>query len=172
MSLARNPNIMAYSVAGCQAQPQERLNVKSNVHVPNAEIGENYDGRMSYAAPDHVYRRKRSYDVSFNTAIVMVSVTLFIMMMLVITAHVRKQECVNTCNDLIAGIYAVKDEIAEKQDDVAKARNSSTICYRAAQELGMVASQGVEAIEIYAPNTRPQTENSLSVGTVIASIVR
>jgi len=61
MSLARNPNIMAYSVAGCQAQPQERLNVKSNVHVPNAEIGENYDGRMSYAAPDHVYRRKRSY---------------------------------------------------------------------------------------------------------------
>lgn len=172
MSLARNPNMMAYSVAGRQAQQQERLFVKSNVHVPNAEIGENYDGRMSYAAPDQVYRRKRSYDVSVHTAVMLIGVTLFIMMMMVISTLVQKQAVVNECNDIINDMYAVQAEIDAVMPSVMKARDSATICYKAAQELGMVASQGVEAIEIYAPNTRPAVETSLSGGIVIASVGR
>ena len=84
MSLARNPNMMAYSVAGRQAQQQQRLKVKSSVHVPNADIGESFDGRMSYSAPDNVYCRKCSFDVSAHTAVMLIGVTLFVMMMMVI----------------------------------------------------------------------------------------
>ncbi len=172
MSLARNPNMMAYSVAGRQAQQQDKLFVKSNVHVPNAEIGENYDGRKSYSAPDQVYCRKRSYDVSMHTAVLMIGVTLFITMMMVISTLVQKQAVVNECNDIINNMYGVQAEIDQVMPDVMKARDSASICYKAAQELGMVASQGVEAIEIYAPNTRPATETSLSGGVIIASIAR
>ena len=172
MSLARNPNMMAYSVAGRQAQQQDRLFVKSSVHVPNAEIGESYDGRKSYAAPDQVYSRKRSYDVSMHTAVLMIGVTLFIVMMMVISTLVKKQAVVNECNDIINSMYSVQAEIDKVMPDVMKARDSASICYKAAQELGMVASQGVEAIEIYAPNTRPATDTSLSGGVIIASIAR
>lgn len=172
MSLARNPNMMAYSVAGRQASQQDRLCVKSNVHVPNAEIGENYDGRMSYSAPDQIYHRKRSYDVSVHTAVMLIGATLFVMMMMVISALVQKQAVVNECNDIISKMYTVQAEIDKVMPDVMKARDSANICYKAAQQLGMVASQGVEAIEIYAPNTRPATDTSLSGGIVIASIAR
>ena len=172
MSLARNPNMMAYSVAGRQAQSQQRLFVKSNVHVPNADIGESYDGRMSYSAPDHVYCRKRTYDVSLHTAVLLIGVTLFVMMMLVISTLVKKQAIVNTCNDIVNNMYAVQAEIDEVMPYVMEARNSATICYKAAQQLGMVASQGVEAIEIIAPDTRPTADSSLSAGVVIASIAR
>ena len=159
MSLARNPNMMAYSVAGRQAQPQERLKVKSNVHVPNAEIGESFDGRISY-------------DVSAHTAVLLIGMTLFVMMMLVISTLVKKQAIVNTCNDIVNNMYAVQAEIDAVMPSVMEARNSATICYKAAQQLGMVASQGVEAIEIIAPDTRPTADSSLSAGVVIASVVR
>lgn len=172
MSLARNPNMMAYSVAGRQAQPQERLKVKSSVHVPNAEIGESFDGRMSYSAPDNVYCRKRSFDVSAHTAVLLIGVTLFVMMMLVISTLVKKQAIVSTCNDIVNNMYAVQAEIDQVMPSVMEARNSATICYKAAQQLGMVASQGVEAIEIIAPDTRPTADSSLSAGVVIASVTR
>ena len=167
MSLARNPNMMAYSVAGRQAQPQQRLKVKSSVHVPNADIGESFDGRMSYSAPDNVYCRKCSFDVSAHTAVM-----LIVMMMMVISTLVKKQAVMNTCNDIINGMYAVQAEIDEVMPQVMKARDSANICYKAAQQLGMVASQGVEAIEILAPNTRPTADSSLSAGVVIASVAR
>ena len=172
MSLARNPNMMAYSVAGRQAQPQDRLYVKDNVYMPNAELSDSYDGRQSYAAPEHIYRRKRSYDISVHSAVLLIGVTLFIMMMLVISTLVQKQAVVSTCNDIVLNMHKTQAEIDKVMVDVAKARDSATICYKAAQELGMVASQGVKAIEINAPDTRPSADHSLPTGVVIASIIR
>ena len=142
------------------------------MHVPNADIGESFDGRMSYSAPDNVYCRKRSFDVSAHTAVMLIGVTLFVMMMMVISTLVKKQAVMNTCNDIINGMYAVQAEIDEVMPQVMKARDSANICYKAAQQLGMVASQGVEAIEILAPNTRPTADSSLSAGVVIASVAR
>ena len=84
----------------------------------------------------------------------------------------KKQAIVNTCNDIVNNMYAVQAEIDAVMPSVMEARNSATICYKAAQQLGMVASQGVEAIEIIAPDTRPTADSSLSAGVVIASVVR
>ena len=172
MSLARNPNMMAYSLAGRQAQPRERLFVKDNVYMPNAEVSDSYDGRQSYAAPEHIYRRKRSYDISVHSAVLLIGVTFFIMMMMVISALVQKQAVVSTCNEIRQNMYNTQAQIDEVMVDVVKARDSATICYAAAQRLGMVASQGVQAIEINAPDTRPSADPSLPTGVVIASISR
>jgi len=157
-------------VAGRDAQPREKMRVKSNVHVPGAEIGEHFDGRMAYNAADHVYRRKRSWDVSGHAAALLIGLTLFVMLMLVCTTYVQKTKLVKEYNAIVTTMRNTQKDIDRTLPEVMKARESSNICYRAAQELGMVASQGVEAIEIYAPDTRP-ADSSLSAGYVIASLV-
>ena len=170
MSLARNPNTMTYSVAGLNAQPRQKMHVKSNVHMPGAEIGEDFDGRTSFSAPDHVYRRKRSWDVSGHVAALLIGMTLFAVLMTVGSTYVQKARLVNEYNGIINTMRDTQKQIDITLPDVIAARDSGIICYRAAQELGMVASQGVEAIEIFAPDTRP-AESSLSAGSVIASLV-
>ena len=67
MSLARNPN-MPYAVAGRQTQPFERMHVHSNVRVPAAEASVDYDGRMSYSAPNSVRRRREYAGVPMRAA--------------------------------------------------------------------------------------------------------
>ena len=70
---------------------------------------------------------------------------------------------------IVNDMQSLQKEITELQVEVARARDSSTICYQAAQRLGMVSSQGVKPIEIYAPNTRPaNADSSLSAGSVAA----
>jgi len=170
MSLTRNPNMMAYSLAGSNAHPREKMHVQSNVHVPDAEIGENFDGRMSFAAPDHVYRRKRTWDVSGRVAMLMIAVTVFVMLMLMGTTHLQMTKLNNEYTSILATMQETKDEIDRLEPEVLKARNSATICYRAVQEYGMVDSVGVEAIEIYAPDTRP-ADSSLSAGNIVAWLV-
>ena len=170
MSLTRNPNMMAYSVAGINAHPREKLHVQSNVHVPSAEIGEDFDGRMSFSAPDHVYRRKRTWDMSFATAALLIGMTLFVMLMLVGSTLLKQNRLNNQYNDIIIGMHETKLEIDKLLPKVEQARNSAIICYRAAQEFGMVDSVGVEAIEIYAPETRP-ADSSLSAGNIVAWLV-
>ena len=151
MSLARNPN-MPYAVAGRQTQPFERMHVHSNVRVPAAEASVDYDGRMSYSAPNSVRRRREYAGVPMRAAAALV----------VIAVYKNRQQIVNDMQSL-------QKEITELQVEVARARDSSTICYQAAQRLGMVSSQGVKPIEIYAPNTRPaNADSSLSAGSVAA----
>ena len=44
---------------------------------------------------------------------------------------------------------------------VMEARDSSRICYAAAQNLGMVAATGVDAVLVVAPDTRPFEHESV-----------
>ena len=170
MSLARNPNMMMYSAVGLNAQPREKMRVKSNVHMPGADIGEHFDGRTAYNAANHVYRRKRTWDVSAQATALIIGMALFIMLMLVGKTYVQKTKLVKEYNTIVNTMRSTQTLIDETLPQVMDARNSAVICYRAAQDLGMVASQGVEAIEIYAPDTRP-ADSSLSAGCVIASLV-
>ena len=57
MLLARNSRT-SYAAAGCQDDPRIRMNVRSNVYVPDSEVRENCDGRpMIYMAPAEGRRR-------------------------------------------------------------------------------------------------------------------
>ena len=59
----------------------------------------------------------------------------------------------------------------ELREQIATAQEDAQIHYQAAQRLGMISNQGIETIEIYAPDTRPvHAENSLSAGSVRASL--
>ena len=85
MSLARNPN-MPYAVAGRQTQPFERMHVHSNVRVPAAEASVDYDGRMSYSAPNSVRRRREYAGVPMRAAAALVVIAVFILSIFYLSA--------------------------------------------------------------------------------------
>ena len=85
MSLARNPN-MPYAVAGRQTQPFERMHVHSNVRVPAAEASVDYDGRMSYSAPNSVRRRREYAGVPMRAAAALVVIAGFILSIFYLSA--------------------------------------------------------------------------------------
>lgn len=168
MSLARNPN-MTYAAAGRQTQPFERMHVHSNVHVPAAEASVDYDGRMSYSAPNSVRRRREYAGVPMLAAVVVLAFTLFIVGGFYGAAVANRSAAYKQRQAIIDDMQSLQKEIMDLQVKVAQACQSSTICYQAAQRLGMVSSQGVKPIEIYAPNTRPAyADSSLSAGSVAA----
>lgn len=168
MSLARNPN-MPYVVAGRQPQPFERMRVHSNVHVPAAEARADFDGRMSYSAPDSVHRTRRRTGISLRFSVLLVGAVVTVLMFNYLSAVAERSALYKTRQAIVNDMQSMQKEIAELQVEVAQARDSSTICYQAAQRLGMVSSQGVQPIEIYAPDTRPaNADYSLSVGSAAA----
>lgn len=168
MSLARNPN-MPYAVAGRQTQPFERMHVHSNVRVPAAEASVDYDGRMSYSAPNSVRRRREYAGMPMRAAAALVVIAVFILSIFYLSAVSNRSAVYKNRQQIVNDMQSLQKEITELQVEVARARDSSTICYQAAQRLGMVSSQGVKPIEIYAPNTRPaNADSSLSAGSVAA----
>ena len=85
MSLARNPN-MPYAVAGRQTQPFERMHVHSNVRVPAAEASVDYDGRMSYSAPNSVRCRREYAGVPMRAAAALVVIAGFMLSIFYLSA--------------------------------------------------------------------------------------
>ena len=162
MSLARNPN-MPYAVAGQQSQPFERMSVRSNVHVPFGEMYADDDDRRSYSAPNSVCKRKGGMVVSMPFALTVVAAAVIVVAVLYIAALVNRASVYSKQQNIVSEMRTMQQEITVLQAEVAQARDSSNICYQAAQRLGMVSSEGVEQIEIYAPDTRPNIENSAYV---------
>ena len=167
MSLARNPN-MPYQMAGQQFRPTEKMNVRSHVHVPDAEACVDYDGRCSYAAPATV-RRREAYLLSMKTGVLVVAAALFVMSMLYISAVAKRAGVYKAGQQIVDEMAAMDQQMIELKEKIASAQEDAQIRYQAAQRLGMISNQGIETIEIYAPDTRPlRAENSLSAGNVRA----
>ena len=167
MSLARNPN-MPYQVAGQQFRPTEKMNVRSHVHVPDAEACVDYDGRMSYAAPA-VVRRREAYLVPMKTVVVILALAVFIMSMFYISAVAKRSGVYKEGQRIVDEMAAMDARMIELKEEIASAQEDVQIRYQAAQRLGMISNQGIETIEIYAPDTRPiRAENSLSAGSARA----
>ena len=78
MSLARNPN-MPYVSAGRQDSPFERMNVRSNVYVPDADARADCDGRPAYQAPADA--RRQPFGISVKVFVILVAAALFILAM-------------------------------------------------------------------------------------------
>ena len=96
MSLARNPN-MPYAVAGRQTQPFERMHVHSNVRVPAAEASVDYDGRMSYSAPNSVRRRREYAGVPMRAAAALVVIAVFILSIFYLSAVSNRSAVYRAC---------------------------------------------------------------------------
>lgn len=164
MSLTRNPN-MSYATAGRQSQPFEKMYVRSNVHVPSAEVGADFDGRTSYSAPNSI-RHKRGYmGLPLGMSSVVLMLAFAVMAAIYLYTSAQGVALSTQRHELMNDLYTLQSSINKLEEDAIKVRDSSKICYQAAQKLGMISSQSIEPIEINAPETRPVlAEFSLSAG--------
>ena len=162
MSLARNPD-MPYVSAGRQDSPYERMNVRSHVYVPDADVREDCDGRPAYMAPAGVRHEPRR--ISVKTMVVFVAAALFVLSMFYISAVARRAGVYKEGQSLYNEIQSLDRDIILLKAQIAKAQEPNNLRYQASQRLGMINSEGVEPIEIYAPETRPAPADfSLSAG--------
>jgi len=162
MSLARNPS-MPYVAAGRQSLPFERMNVRSNVYVPDADARVDCDGRPAYMAPADT--RRQPYRMSVKTVIILVAAAVFILSMFYISALAKRASVYKAGQSIYNEIQSLNGEIVVLREKIAKAQEPNTLRYQASQRLGMINSEGVEPIEIFAPDTRPGLpDSSLSAG--------
>lgn len=156
---------MQYAMAGVQAMPGMRMNVRSHVHVPDAEAG--YDGQQQpYYAAETQRLPRRSATVPANVGIIFLCAVFLAFGIMVLDRACQRAELSKNISAMEGSIAQTIIDNSQLTLEVMEARDSSRICYAAAQDLGMVAATGVEAIQVMAPDTRPDiqaeslTENS------------
>ena len=163
MSLARNPD-MPYVSAGRQSSPYERMNVRSHVYVPDADVREDCDGRPAYTAPAGI--RREPFRISVRVMVAVVAVAMFVMAMLAVSAMAKRAGIYKEAQSVYSEIQSLKSEIGLLEAQIAQAQEPNNLRYQASQRLGMINGEGVEPTEIYAPDTRPATADfSLSAGS-------
>ena len=154
MSLARNPEA-PYNCAGRQEYPNERMNVRSHVYVPDADVCEDCDGRPAYTAPAGIRREPRR--ISVKALVIVVAAAMFVLAMFYISAVAKRAAVYKEGQSIYNEIQSLDRDITVLKAQIAQAQEPNNLRYQAAQRLGMINSEGVEPIEIYAPDTRPAT---------------
>lgn len=149
---------MQYAMAGVQAMPGMRMNVRSHVYVPDAEAGEGSDRQPYYAASTRKAPR-RAATIPANIGIIFLCAVFLAFAILVLNKACQRAELSKRISAMESGIAQTITDNSQLTLEVMAARDSSRICYAAAQEMGMVAATGVEAVQVMAPDTRPSRQN-------------
>lgn len=151
-----------YAIAGMQATPGIEMNVRSHVWVPDAEAGNESD-RVPFYARQTQRRPARALTVPRYAGVIFLSAVLIACAMLIAGRTSRIKAVSDQINQMEETIVRTAADNSQLAVEVAQARDSSRICYAAAQSLGMVASTGVEVQYVVAPNTRPVQVNTAAV---------
>lgn len=150
-------NSVRYKVSGVQSAAGQRMNVRSNVTLPNAEAGMEWEeDREPFRASDaRKIAQKRSYDVPVHIAALILCALFVAFGIAVISKVTRKSEISKAITDMRSNIALTVQENQQLSLEVAAARDSAHISYMAVQSLHMVDSNSVEAVPVVAPETRP-----------------
>ena len=146
----------AYAVAGVQQNnPGIRLNVQSHVRLPDSEAGGAEMPWQPYYAGQVAPAPRRHLTVPSRIAAVVLCVMAVVFGGLIISRMSRKAQL---ARDMTVMENAILQTMKDNQDlavQVAEARDSARVCFLAVQNLGMIASTGVEPVLVVAQDTRP-----------------
>lgn len=156
---------MQYAMAGVQAMPGMRMNVRSHVHVPDAEAGcdAQAERRPYYAQGPQRPVSRRSATIPAQAGVIFLCAVFVAFGLMVLNKSVKRAEVSKEISAMEQSIAKTLQDNTQLAVEVMEARDSARICYAAAQNLGMVAATGVDAVPIAAPETRPAAiANSLT----------
>ena len=161
MSLTRNPN-MQYVSVGQQAAPYERMRVRSNVRVPDAEARcDYYDGRPSYEAPQAIAREPIT--VSLRAVLMILSAAVIVLLAVYCGTVFKRASFYRQGRMICEEIRLLEISGAELDRRLAEAKEERSICYTAARDLQMIDGDSAPRDPVYAPSTRPGgTEKELA----------
>ena len=146
-----------YKVSGVQFAAGQRMNVRSNVTLPDAEAGMAWEEdrepfRVSESAQ---IAQKRSYDVPVHIAALILCALFVLFGIAIIGKMIEKSQISKNITAMKSNIDLTNEENALLALEVAAARDKEHITYMATESLGMVKSNTAEAVPVIAPETRP-----------------
>lgn len=161
---------MRYATMGVH-QARNVMNVRGSVRLPDADAGWDRDSeRRAYVHPEGLPEYRRSVMIPMSWALIILGIVSLIF---VIRIGDRLSRRAGETRQIVSMEQAIAATIRENRDlalEIAECRDSSRICYRAVQELGMMSSAAVEAVPVVAPDTRPhETQNAVSAAVASPS---
>ncbi len=162
MSLARN---IGYTSAGRQDRPFEKMVVRANVRIPDSEAGADEAAQQAaFHAPSAVKSKARKRPtLPMYMAVLILGLAICMIAMGVVARNAQKTSLAKDIDALYTEIEETRKRCTELTEDLARARDSSSICYYAAHTLGMTAVDPSQTVYITAPDTRPNDTNALDV---------
>lgn len=159
--------------------PNDRFYVRSSVYLPSSDVdirtgmlrddprrrGRTQALRMEAERLDQEYaqldatlearKSEKGIRISLRKAFLLVLSVTFLFSILLLVQNgtlAQRQRSLKTLNQRIE---EVKTANADLKAQIAEASDSSTICYAAARDLGMVPAASAQAIHLTAVDTRP-----------------
>lgn len=156
---------MQYAMAGVQMMPGMRMNVRSNVYVPDGEAGCEREGnRQPFYAVQQAERPQMQLTVPYRVAIPLLVCLFLLFFGLIAGKLTQRMNLTNSINDMETNISTLTVANMALQQQVLQNRDQARISYLA-QELGMVSSIGVDTVPVIAPDTRPNTTQQSLTGS-------
>ena len=147
---------LQYVTAGVQAAPGMRMNVRSNVRLPDSEVGGRFamEQQPFYAEQVRPMQR-RPVTVPLNAALIFLCALFLVFGVMILNRTSQRAELTKRITAMENGIAQTQIDNARLYLEVMNARDSARISEAAEQTCGMTASKNVETIPVVAPNTRP-----------------
>ena len=162
MQKARN---VQYAAAGVQALPGMRMNVRSNVRLPDSEAGTAcvMEQEPYCASRTRLQPPKAHVTIPARVAVLFLCGLFLVFGWLIVGKASQRAQIAKNISQIQDGICQTCQEKRQLEQDLVKAKDSVRICYEAVQRLGMIASTGVNSVRVVAPDTRPaQTAYSVT----------
>lgn len=161
---------MRYAQTGVHQSNEKMMNVRSCVFLPDADAGRERDaGRQAYVHSGPIPVRRRTVTVPLSWALIFLAALSLVFVVRIGDRLSRRAGETRQIASMEKAIFATILENQQLEKDIAECRDSSRICYRAVQELGMMSSAAVEAVPVVAPDTRPFEHNTVSVAAASPS---
>lgn len=154
---------MRYAQAGVHAPNSGMMNVRSHVILPDAEAGQDRDEeRRAYVHTGPVPSSKRVVRIPVKWAVLILGALVLFFVFRIGGKLSQRASETKQISSMEQAIVATIRENMDMEAKIAKCRDSSRICYKAVQELGMVSSAAVTAVPVTAPDTRPFEPKAIS----------
>ena len=146
-----------YVTAGVQGTPSMRMNVRSNVRLPDSEAGVSwYDAAQKPFYAETVAERKRApLTIPLNNALIVLCVLFVLFGTMTLSRVIRKSAITKDISAMEQSIQETERRNADLALEVAEARDMARIGYDAAHKLQMIAASKAETVAVHAPDTRP-----------------
>ena len=158
-----------YVTAGVQRASSMKMNVRSNVHLPDSEVGASWydvDQKPFYA--ETVAERKRTpVTVPLNGAMIFLCALFVLFSVLTLSRTIRKAEIAKNISAMEQSILDIQSRNADLALQVAEARDMARIGYDASHRLQMIDAMKAETVAVHAPDTRPFGENETAAAAAV-----
>lgn len=154
-----------YAVAGVQAQPGMRMNVRSHVFVPDAEAGDRDQRQQFFSGNETVRVSRQPVMLRKSFAVLLIAAALLFVVLSVVSRVVSLNNLRRTLDAESKLIQNTESEMHALNEQLAEAQDAMRIAYMAEQQFNMVFVNRSDAVPVTAPETRYDRNNTYLSGS-------